>query len=805
MKRITRHQIYRTLVLVPLVAGAHSMLGAPAVVDISKLPAPVSREVDFVRDVRPIFEKNCLKCHGAEKPKGGFRLDARELALAGGDEAKDILPSDSAHSPLIHYVARVVPDMEMPPAQKGEPLTSEEVSILRKWIDSGALWGGEPPSKLAFSVTPSIRWITVQGNASEFRHNTGMKEGLSYGIDRFTLKEQIDPKTKLTIDGRALPHDEDYALKIDIDRSDVGYVHAGVQTWRRWYDNTGGRFSDFSQPVFFQSQELYQDQGKAWIEFGLTPKDLPQISLGYEYDFREGSKSTLQWGSVSSFAPPFLVPLETRNIFPGFKDISEHEHVVKLDLDYDVPVAHLHDSMRVEFADIKTARVNVDSASVLSISPSVLIAILEQHRQVSAVNTFTAEKAIYDWLFVSGGYLYSYTDADAAFRQFTYHSTGIPLSGSSDFWRSQGLVLRQNNNILNLNTRLGPWKDFTFSAGVESEWITQEGLGNVSYDTGTSALFVVPNPALLNVNQQKLIVQEMAGLHYTGIPFTVLFADLRLEQQSVGEFENELGGTHEFLRDTAASSQKTDWKIGFDNSPNRWMSIGSSYRDNDVISRYNHVRDLGLGGAPGDGYPAFITGRDIGTHEVQTKVTLRPTSWLRTTLTHGYIWSDYDSKTDPVAGLTPGGPIHSADFQAQSYGISIGLQAGARLHIENAYTFYSSRMVTPGQGLNIVTPYKGRIHSLLSTATFEVNTNTSLSATYSFSHSGYGQDNASAGLPVGVDYDLHSVQASISRRWRKDITTSFGYGFYHYSEPDRGGENDYNAHALFASMTYTWK
>ncbi|MFN5395551.1 MAG: c-type cytochrome domain-containing protein, partial [Planctomycetota bacterium] len=41
--------------------------------------------VDFVRDVRPIFENHCYGCHGKDKQKSGFRLDIKSRALHGGD------------------------------------------------------------------------------------------------------------------------------------------------------------------------------------------------------------------------------------------------------------------------------------------------------------------------------------------------------------------------------------------------------------------------------------------------------------------------------------------------------------------------------------------------------------------------------------------------------------------------------------------------------------------------------------------------------------------------------------------------
>src|SRR6266403_2708672 len=113
---------------------------AIAAVDFSKLPPPVTREIDFSKDIQPILENSCLKCHEPEKAKGKLLLDTRANALKGGENGPDIIPGDSAKSPLIHFAARLVEDSEMPPVGKGDPLTKEQVGILRAWVDQGAVW-----------------------------------------------------------------------------------------------------------------------------------------------------------------------------------------------------------------------------------------------------------------------------------------------------------------------------------------------------------------------------------------------------------------------------------------------------------------------------------------------------------------------------------------------------------------------------------------------------------------------------------------------------------------------------------------
>ena len=91
--------------------------------------------------MRPIFAASCLECHGPEKQKSDFRVDVKKIVFAGGAGGEPaVVPSRSAESPLIRYVAGVEADMQMPPAGKGDPLTPAQIGILRAWIDQGAVW-----------------------------------------------------------------------------------------------------------------------------------------------------------------------------------------------------------------------------------------------------------------------------------------------------------------------------------------------------------------------------------------------------------------------------------------------------------------------------------------------------------------------------------------------------------------------------------------------------------------------------------------------------------------------------------------
>jgi hypothetical protein len=89
--------------------------------------------------IQPILERNCLRCHNAEKTKGGLRMDTREAMLKGGDEAQAIVPGDIAKSEmLVRIHLRPIDEGVMP--DEGQPLTREEVDLLDAWVLAGAPW-----------------------------------------------------------------------------------------------------------------------------------------------------------------------------------------------------------------------------------------------------------------------------------------------------------------------------------------------------------------------------------------------------------------------------------------------------------------------------------------------------------------------------------------------------------------------------------------------------------------------------------------------------------------------------------------
>jgi hypothetical protein len=105
-------------------------------------------QIDFREEVLPILQDRCIECHKApyeqngklKEPKAGLRLDGGAHILHGGDDGKVIVPNHPSESPLYKRITLPSDDDDvMPP--KGDPLTTSQQEVIRKWIAQGVDFG----------------------------------------------------------------------------------------------------------------------------------------------------------------------------------------------------------------------------------------------------------------------------------------------------------------------------------------------------------------------------------------------------------------------------------------------------------------------------------------------------------------------------------------------------------------------------------------------------------------------------------------------------------------------------------------
>jgi hypothetical protein len=147
-ERRIRHKLFEDnfngahLLIMKRLVSAVSMVLAASITT----RADTSPEQHFTDKVKPLLESRCISCHGPDKVKGGLRLDSRAAVLKGGEAGPALLPGKPGESLLLQAVMHSKKDLEMPPKEK---LTTNDVAVLRRWIQDGAPWPAVPTNAIA--------------------------------------------------------------------------------------------------------------------------------------------------------------------------------------------------------------------------------------------------------------------------------------------------------------------------------------------------------------------------------------------------------------------------------------------------------------------------------------------------------------------------------------------------------------------------------------------------------------------------------------------------------------------------------
>ncbi|MCI0359800.1 MAG: DUF1549 domain-containing protein, partial [Planctomycetaceae bacterium] len=273
-----------------------TLLALFAVLLATSLVKPLSAEepqkskpqISFTRQIKPILSNKCFVCHGPDEKerKAELRLDIRDEAVPSV-----IKPGDSAHSEMVVRVTSDDPELKMPPVKSKRPvLTADEIALIRKWIDQGAVydahWSYVKPTRPAI---PTIRspQSAIRNPIDAFLLARLEEKGLSFApeADKRTLLRRLNfdvvglPPTPQELneflsvppslhpsvapsDGKdgetERRRDEENAYEAAVDRL-LASKHFGERMAMYWLDvvryaDTGGYHSDNHRDVW-----LYRD------------------------------------------------------------------------------------------------------------------------------------------------------------------------------------------------------------------------------------------------------------------------------------------------------------------------------------------------------------------------------------------------------------------------------------------------------------------------------------------------------------------------------------------------------------------
>ena len=127
------------------------------------VPSQDSR-VDFQREIRPLLSDACFQCHGPD-PKvrmAGIRLDLREDLFQARTSGAPVVPGDPDNSLIFQRITQEDANLRMPPAYSQKTLSGDQIDLIRRWIEQGAVWQQHwaftPPQRPALPPVKDMAW-----------------------------------------------------------------------------------------------------------------------------------------------------------------------------------------------------------------------------------------------------------------------------------------------------------------------------------------------------------------------------------------------------------------------------------------------------------------------------------------------------------------------------------------------------------------------------------------------------------------------------------------------------------------------
>ncbi len=289
---ILNHQNYPTRTrLLPMMPQACLTLPLALVLSVSGL-SPVSadplkiakisadRKVDFGKEIYPFLRKNCLACHNTTKAKAKLNIETPALMIKGGDTGSSVVPGKGADS-LLFTTSGHMEEPTMPPDKnksKARNLTSEQLALLKLWIDQGAIGSrviAEAPTK--WTPLTGIQPIYASALSSDGRFAA---VGRGHEIQLYDLRlgrlinTISDPALKdLTLSSRGAAHKDFVSTLAFSPNGDL--ASGGFRIAKLWTFTPGKKESEVTLPA--ETKTIATSPDGKWIASGGTDGSITLI------------------------------------------------------------------------------------------------------------------------------------------------------------------------------------------------------------------------------------------------------------------------------------------------------------------------------------------------------------------------------------------------------------------------------------------------------------------------------------------------------------------------------------------------
>ena len=731
------------------------------------------------------------------------------------------------------------------------------------------------PSTPAADDTVYNNWINttfggliIDGNKAQFQQANPTKGPVYGGIEDMHYQQDLPNKVIFTIDGHALFDNNDYKVILELSKADVGYIKAGYTGFTTYSDGNGAYLpataslrNSMPGGLFYGGPEYALYRSSLWAELGLRIPTLPELTLRYEHDIRNGQEDSTSYGGVNTGMTP--VPSgnsATRKILPSFWNINETQDVftfkgkqlfgkpdafgnteVNLNLRYEFD--NTSDSLNWQnrttplvSGPAPTAVAN-NKNNIPLVPSNYYVTQLEQNKLNNYNGNITSVTRFGDNLMFTAGYMYSAETSHIGGNQVAgpingfsytpYYNNIAYANRPSGAYIDLGGGSTVGQNVGSVNLLWTPIDGLTISPSMRYEFNDTQSasayLTEVSQTNGT----VITTNAVTKIKTTNAIVKSPAGvassatldnssvllndfteslqMRYVKVQDWVFYAqadwDQQLENRADSTPPQSYGYTpasgYNLSANNTYMTQK--YQIGANWYPLARLNASAQY----YWQTQTIAQIINADAGPANGTPR-LANQNWNTQDANLRVTWQPfasvsmvTRYDLQQTTVNSQWQ-YDGNAATSFGA-PYGP--SSLIRNNMLTENVTWSPVDRLYLQGGLSYVLSAISSPAASQ---TPALQNANNNYWTANagagYQIDAKTELRGDFNFYSANNYQNNAQYGVPYSAGASDYSFSASFKRQITRNINWSLKYSFDTYRDQLSGGNNNYTAQMISTGL-----
>lgn len=674
--------------------------------------------------------------------------------------------------------------------------------------------------EIVLALEPA-RYAFVNGDAAQFRAHHWMSTGYSGGVKEFSLEDEFSEDTKLLAEGHAIPANGDYGGELKLTKEEWGYLLFEYQQFRKYYNSSGGLYGAFRDLASSDTDRyLALNIGEFSAEAGLRREDIPEITLNYTREFKQGTKSRLSWTSVTE-GPTTAGVTPTSNILrkigPSWQEVDEIVDRFDAKAEDELYGFHWNAEQGWEFVRSRNTREeqNLSNTATPASGSNADQKVRDQVTDIRAALITTIlgldKWSAKDKLFISSKYRFSQLNSRELENIFEYDQRGI----LTNFSNPEQVRDAHSDNLFTSNTWVANIVSLLLEPLSINSKFKMESIGRRSSSTypkdsspnnanGSSKPNGVIDTSDVSENQEKIAnFGESISLRFHGLPRTAIYNEYEFQQTRSNLYEDRQSATagEVFNRQSITHMRRASGVLGVHLVPWDMVTLTANARHREDDIRYNNVRytQPTASGAKS----VFIDGQAIETDELTSSIKLRPCRWFEPAFRYQFqnkgfeTWGLPDSDNDQESGMTS--HIYTIDVVIQP---TNELLTTTSLSVQKAKVFTPSSLSTSSGDAHIPT-YNADVLSFLFSAEYALKEDLVLTGLAQWSDAG-DFNNLGGNISYGADYTQLDLSAGFRWTPKKDMVIEPKYSYYRYDpspDLDLGG---YNASVVSLDVQFTW-